>query len=185
MPRKNRTRYTILGLLAGEPLSGYDIRRAIEETIGHFWSESYGQIYPALRHLAEGGLVTRRRTSREGRPSRNVYSLTAKGRQELEGWLAEPAEADVERRELLLKIFFAAQGSPGVSFRHIQRHRDDQLRRVEILARIEARLRRLETRTPQVSCWLATIRHGRLAAEAGLQWCDEAEELLASASSGH
>jgi hypothetical protein len=40
------TPYAILGLLSIEPMSGYDIRANLEESLAHFWSESYGQIYP-------------------------------------------------------------------------------------------------------------------------------------------
>lgn len=43
---RNQTSYVILGLLSIAPnQTGYDIRKAVEETVGYFWSESYGQIY--------------------------------------------------------------------------------------------------------------------------------------------
>jgi PadR family transcriptional regulator AphA len=32
-------------------MSGYDIRKTVQESIRFFWSESYGQIYPALKRL--------------------------------------------------------------------------------------------------------------------------------------
>ena len=178
MPRKSRTQFTILGLLAGGPLSGYDIRRSVEETIGHFWSESYGQIYPELRRVAEEGLVTRTRAGGEGRPSRQIYTLTRAGGERLRTWLGEPAEPQVQREELLLKLFLGAQASPGTSLRHVGRHREEQQQRLEILARIEDRLRELQPGAPDLAYWLATIRHGVLAAEASLRWCDEAEKLL-------
>jgi DNA-binding PadR family transcriptional regulator len=178
MPRKKRTQFTILGLLAAGPLSGYDIRRSVEETIGHFWSESYGQIYPELGRLTEEGLVTRSRAGGEGRPVRRIYALTPAGGERLRRWLQEPAEPQVRREELLLKLFLGAHASPGTSLLHIRRHREAQRRRLEILSRIEDRLRELQPEAPELAYWLATIRHGVLAAEAGLRWCDEAEELL-------
>ncbi len=47
---RNRTAYVILGMLSIEPnKSGYDLHKAIEQTFGSFWGESYGQIYPALK----------------------------------------------------------------------------------------------------------------------------------------
>ncbi|MFW6201785.1 MAG: hypothetical protein ACOC8B_04355 [Gemmatimonadota bacterium] len=48
MGRGSRTRYVLLGVLAGGPKTGYEIKRMIDESIGHFWSESYGRIYPGL-----------------------------------------------------------------------------------------------------------------------------------------
>src|ERR1043166_5381121 len=55
------TRYALLGLLTLAPqsgASGYDLRRWAESSIGHFWRESYGQIYPVLKQLLRDGLVT-------------------------------------------------------------------------------------------------------------------------------
>src|SRR6267378_1332508 len=47
----------LLGLLSLGSMSGYDIRQLISQSIGHFWSESYGQIYPGLK-LFFGGQVS-------------------------------------------------------------------------------------------------------------------------------
>jgi DNA-binding PadR family transcriptional regulator len=59
MPRENKTKFAVLGLLAYAPLSGYDIRRIYAQSLGNFWSESYGAIYPILKRLEEEGLATR------------------------------------------------------------------------------------------------------------------------------
>ena len=40
------------------PMSGYQLRLTIRRTIGNFWQESFGQIYPALRTMVAEGLVT-------------------------------------------------------------------------------------------------------------------------------
>ncbi|MCZ6833476.1 MAG: PadR family transcriptional regulator, partial [Acidobacteria bacterium] len=55
LPR--RTSFPILGLLAVRPMSGYDLKQAIQATFGHFWTESFGQIYPELGRLAQAGLI--------------------------------------------------------------------------------------------------------------------------------
>ncbi|PYI52519.1 PadR family transcriptional regulator [Paenibacillus flagellatus] len=56
--RTNKSYYALLGLLAFGPHSGYDVKRRIEQQLSHFWSESYGQIYPNLKKLVEEGLAT-------------------------------------------------------------------------------------------------------------------------------
>ena len=68
----NSSRAAILGLLLMHDASGYDIRKLAEGSIGHFWSESYGQIYPTLKRLvrddtASSKLLTTR-TSTWSRP---------------------------------------------------------------------------------------------------------------------
>src|SRR5277367_6833605 len=112
MDENGTTANALLGLLSIKPMSGYDVRQLIPESIGHFWRESYGQIYPALKRLAAAGLVTRRTERQKGRPDRNVYSLTAAGRKQLRDWLGTPAAQAVPRDELLLKLFFGAHAKP-------------------------------------------------------------------------
>jgi len=57
MASPSRTIYAVLGFLTVRPMSGYDIKKAVEVSIANFWTESYGQIYPVLKRLTEQGLV--------------------------------------------------------------------------------------------------------------------------------
>src|SRR5262249_61796934 len=80
MKRKtSTTEYAVLGMLAMGPGSGYDLKKRIEGSVAHFWSESYGQIYPILSRLAAEGLIARRLERQKGKPDRHVYSITAAG----------------------------------------------------------------------------------------------------------
>ena len=40
MAKTNKTELALLGMLNLEPMSGYDLRHEIEESIGYFWQES-------------------------------------------------------------------------------------------------------------------------------------------------
>src|ERR1700689_4738263 len=80
----------LLGLLAIEPMSGYDLGLTIRGSIGHFWNESYGQIYPNLKKLAGGGFVNCKTERQKGKPDRRIYSVTEKGRARLTEWLTVP-----------------------------------------------------------------------------------------------
>jgi DNA-binding PadR family transcriptional regulator len=62
--REVKSKYAILGMLSIAPMSGYDIKKQVETSISNFWSESYGQIYPALRNLARSCGAGYRRGSR-------------------------------------------------------------------------------------------------------------------------
>jgi PadR family transcriptional regulator AphA len=98
--------WAVLGLLGLKPMSGYDIKRAVDRTIRHFWAASYGQIYPELKRLEEAGWIAGKDADRGGR-ARRVYKITAKGRRALEGWL-HGYETRLEMRdESLLRLFFA------------------------------------------------------------------------------
>jgi PadR family transcriptional regulator AphA len=66
--KSSQTAYVILGLLSIEGRqSGYDMRRTIQGSVGYFWGESYGQIYPTLKRLASEGLITPRGRVETGR----------------------------------------------------------------------------------------------------------------------
>ena len=105
------TARVILGLLAWQSRTGYEIKQVTDRSTRFFWGASYGQIYPELRRLEAAGLVESREEPR-GRVPRRVYSLTAAGRNAVDAWLGETVEAYEVRDEGLLKLFFGDLGPP-------------------------------------------------------------------------
>lgn len=176
MTRTNRTEYAILGLLALGPRSGYDIKRDVEEALGHFWHESYGHIYPILKRLHSHGLAERRKEQDEGRPTRHVYSLTADGRAELEAWLAQPVERTPPRNELLLKVFFGRFTTPETLRNLLTDYRD---RQAEALASLEQVGAVLEAEAgSDLPYWMMTRDLGLRAMRTFLEWADDTIEKL-------
>ncbi len=172
MARVNKTDFVILGLLSFGPRSGYDIRKEVRESTGHFWSESYGQIYPALRRLLRAGLV-RRREAAAGARRRHVYELAPGGRQALVRWLRAPLDPEPVRRELLLKLFFGAAVSPETLAGHVRAYRERVRSLKETVERIERVLAEEAGGDPSLPYWRMTLRHGAHASRAFEAWCDE------------
>jgi PadR family transcriptional regulator, regulatory protein AphA len=171
MPRENKTKYAVLGLLTYAPLSGYDIRRIYAQSLGNFWSESYGHIYPILKRLEEEGLATRVVERQDGKPDRNVYTITDLGREELHRWLAQPLDPHRERVELLLKVFHGWEVGPAVMIEHVRQTRAEHealLKKYDHYD--EAMAREAE---PPAPYWLMTVSCGRHISEAYIAWCDE------------
>lgn len=100
-------KYLILGLLSERPMSGYDIKKEVKQTLGAVTSASYGTLYPTLHKLLAEGCVEMQEIPHRSRPSRKVYSLTPQGRAELTAWLKQPPIGDQVRREFLLKLYLA------------------------------------------------------------------------------
>jgi DNA-binding PadR family transcriptional regulator len=163
--------WAVLGLLGVEPMSGYDIKRAVDRTIRHFWAASYGQIYPELKRLEEAGWISGKDAS-QGERARRVYKLTAQGGRELEAWL-HGYETRIEMRdESLLRLFFA-----------------DALPRDEALGLLAARrqgyrmmlayLRSLDDgEGPDPPFVDLVYRWGLDYCEWGIEWCDRQERRL-------
>ncbi len=137
------TAYVVMGILGLGPHSGYDIKQLADISTRHFWATSYGQIYPELKRLSEAGLINAEDASRGSR-QRTLYHLTAKGRQTLHTWVADPAIENLEiRDEMLLKLFFADAMSRKETARHLEamcrRHQQvaESLREHEPMARAQ------------------------------------------------
>ncbi len=178
MSKENKSRYALLGMLSLIPMSGYDLKRSISYSIGNFWNESYPQIYPLLKQLAAEGLTTSQVEKTEGRPERHIYTLTEKGWQELRSWLAEPFEYQVQRNELLLKLFFGSQIRTELSIEHVHRHRAVQVETLLKYEQTEAELKANWAGNPKLPYWLLTLSYGKHVSKALIDWCDEAIVLL-------
>lgn len=171
--RFNSSRYALLGLLSLGPRSGYDLKKLIDGSIAHFWSESFGQIYPILRRLEAEGLARRRSERQNGKPDRQVYSLTSKGQEELQRWLQHPARPEGFRSELLLKLFLGAHVPLDATVRQIQEFRKRQQALLATYAGLERRLRTEAPGHPDLPYWLMTLRYGQCRVDALMRWSDE------------
>ena len=173
MSKENKSRYVVLGMLSLGPMSGYEIKKRIEGSTSNFWSESYGQLYPTLKQLAEAGLTVSHTEKQEGKPERYIYALTDKGWEALRHWLAEETDHPTQRIELLLKLFFGRQAPAAVSIEHVQKFRALQVQLLEKYVGIEAYLQACAEDDADVPYSLITLSYGKHECNALLAWCDE------------
>ena len=163
----------LLGLLSVEPMSGYDLGQTIRGSVGFFWNESYGQIYPNLKKLAADEFVTSKTERQEGKPDRHIYSITRKGRERLAAWLAVEPQPEIPRNELLLKLFFGAQSSTETSIQHVERVVERERAYLEQIRRIEREQIDTQHQYPDAPYWKMAARFGQLELEAHLRWGEE------------
>lgn len=121
MPRENKTRYALLGMLSYKPMNGYEMKKMSDQSIGHFWNENFGNIYPVLKKLEAEGLVSMVHEKSDGGPSRKTYTISTEGRKALAEWLTKPPDVSPLREELLLQIFFGQWTDPGLIREKIRR----------------------------------------------------------------
>ena len=175
------TSEALLGLLSIQPMSGYDIRQLVPWSIGHFWNESYGQIYPALQKLARQGLLAKKTERRRGARERNVYALTPAGRARLAEWLKSAAgQPPPPRNELLLRVFFGANAAPEITRSQLQAAVERQTIAVRTFENTREQLLREEKNSPQLPYWLMTVNCGLHSSRATLRWAKESIALLDS-----
>ena len=99
-------RFALLGLLAVQPASGYDLKRAINRSTYFIWNATGPQIYNTLNTLREEGYISSVSRRQKGKPDKHVHTITPNGRAALKEFLGKPIRASVTRDEVLLRIFF-------------------------------------------------------------------------------
>lgn len=112
MAQKNVLRYIILGLLAQQDRTGYDIKKLFEGELGDFWYANHSQIYPELRRLESQGLITSHMETVGTKLEKKYYHLTEEGHAVLSEWMQEPLGAILpSRNEFTMKIYLLRDAS--------------------------------------------------------------------------
>ena len=117
------TECAVLGMLARKERSGYDLLKAIERSVGFFWTPAKSQLYALLPKLVERGLLEARRIEQDKRPDKTVYRITTTGRAALREGL-EQASPAIDRNPFELRVFFGEHMRPGAVRKLIESRRD-------------------------------------------------------------
>ncbi|NNE58177.1 MAG: PadR family transcriptional regulator [Hellea sp.] len=95
----------ILVCLTDRPMSGYDLAKNFDASIGFFWRASHQQIYRELGKLRDKGLVESREISQSGKPNRIVHTITKDGKKALNLWSRKPNRMPSFKDELMAKFY--------------------------------------------------------------------------------
>lgn len=162
----------ILGMLAVEPKSGYDIKAMTDKSTRFFWAASYGQIYPELKRLSERGLIEGA-DDPQGERRRRVYEITPAGRKVLATWLGAPEQTHELRDEGLLKLFFAGVMGDEEIVSVLTEKRAAHQEALERLREIEPMAATVERFGP-----LEVLGYGLALQEFAIDWCDQTLKRL-------
>ncbi|MBE2201286.1 MAG: PadR family transcriptional regulator [Anaerolinea sp.] len=99
-------KHAILGFLSFRPATGYDLKKAFDRSVSHFWPANQSQIYRTLAGLTEEGYVTQEIIEREERLDAKIYHITQNGRDELHRWLSTPLPPQPFREPFLIQVYF-------------------------------------------------------------------------------
>ncbi len=105
--------YAILGILSWQPLTGYDVKKIIQDSPFMHWSGNNNQIYKALLELLNEGLVTNEVQHQKSAPSKKIYTITPEGLAELKDWMLTPPEPPEFKKTFLIQLAWADQLDTG------------------------------------------------------------------------
>lgn len=96
--------YAILGILSTQSLTGYDLKKIIQDSSFMYWSGNNNQIYKALVELLNLGFVTNEVQIQESSPSKKIYTITADGIVELKKWVLSTPEIPETKKTFLIQL---------------------------------------------------------------------------------
>jgi len=104
------TSCAILGLIAVEEGSAYELVQRMQSNYRFFWPRAQSHFYAEVKVLVGAGLATATDEG-VGRRPRTVYRITKAGRRAIVDWLDRPAAPPTLECEGLLRIAYADFGS--------------------------------------------------------------------------
>ena len=167
----------ILVCLTEHPMTGYDLARSFDTSIGFFWRADHQQIYRELGHLRDKGLVEAEEIVQAAR-HKIVYRITPAGLASLRLWSARPSAPPAVKDDLLVRLY---------ALDHVDRdalrdqlairldHHRDRLGRYEHILEKHFANRDL---TPSQTGRLLGLRLGLRYERGWVEWCEEALDLL-------
>lgn len=168
----------ILVCLTEGPMSGYDLAKTFDASIGFFWRASHQQIYRELGKLRDKGFVESQEISQAGKPNRILHTITDSGRQALKHWSSVPAREPSFKDDLLVKLYAIEDVDlPALKEQLIMRIEQHQAR-AHTYKRIKTRFYDGQTLTRNQSGKLAILEMGIKEQTARAIWLQEILEKV-------
>lgn len=175
----NNIQYSLLGLLAREPLSGYEMKQQINSRIAHFYKINNNQLYPSLAKLEEAGLIELQAIEQESyRPPRKIYKITPNGINALKSWVLElPEVGDTDT--FLLKQYSAWLVRPEDLMNLLEQSKEQH---ESTLENYRERIFSFQEQSPDINhplfSTISVIEMGINSEEASILWCNRMLEVL-------
>jgi PadR family transcriptional regulator AphA len=109
-PRITTTSAAILGLLAAQAGTAYELAGRMRRNHHFIWPRAESKLYEEVKRLLALELVTATPGATGKRP-RTVYRISARGRRALAGWSKQPSAEPSLSFEALVKLAYADFGS--------------------------------------------------------------------------
>jgi DNA-binding PadR family transcriptional regulator len=171
----------ILACLTERPMSGYELAKTFDASIGFFWKADHQQIYRELSKLRDRGHIEGHEVVQSGRPNKLVYTLTPEGRAALRHWSGRPSTPPQIKDDLLVRL--CALDSVDIEslradlMARLEHHRDRHARYERILNKLfpDGKASSVADTGKLLGLRLG-LRHEQVVAE----WCEEAIEALSA-----
>lgn len=168
-------RHALLGLLSIRPMSGYELKKVIDASVGHFWSADQSQIYRTLSALVNEGMASRSTVAQDDRPNLHLHEITPSGEAALDAWLESPLDPEVTREPFLARVFFANRLPVAGIVALLEARRNEVSRTLATLEAVEVPV---HNHSIALMLRAATLENGIAHARTELEWTESVLERL-------
>lgn len=158
----------ILGLLKEKAMHGYELKKQLNQKLGHFWQVSLGSLYPTLSRLWERGAIEAIFSGEDTPRRKNVYRITERGEQEFLKLIDDRATTQWEEEKFPLRFAFFRYVKPEIRIRLLERRKAYLHEKLDDL---RASLREAHERIDSYT--LSLMRHGLDSTASDIAWLDE------------
>lgn len=173
--------HSILATLVGraKPLSGYDLAKEFNSSVGFFWKTTHQQIYRELARLEKEGMLTSELVKQTDRPDKKIYSITEEGRSYLVEWIAEPSIPTPIKEDMLVKMYVGFLVPKDILIKELEQLRGIHEERLRLYHEYEKKyFSDVKKMNMKGKYRYLNLRSG-ISFEGGhIKWCNEAIEFL-------
>jgi len=90
-------------------MTGYELKKILDDSVNFFWLAQTSQIYRELNNLEKNGCVVSEVLPSTKGPNKRRYSITQNGKDSFSNWLKEANTDEFMRNEFMLWILFSSE----------------------------------------------------------------------------
>ncbi|MGE5381251.1 MAG: PadR family transcriptional regulator [Methylocystaceae bacterium] len=172
--------YALLGFLNYAPMTGYDLKKILDDSVNFFWSAQTSQIYRELKVLEKDGYIEAAVKPSEKGPNRHEYHITESGNSHLRKWLSEAHNDENMRNEFMVWLLFSSQVSKDEMYRQLQKKLQDYQKEYQMLREVGNGIQEYVQwfgKEDEDFYWKMVLKRGLYDVEAKIHW---AEDMLNS-----
>lgn len=171
----------LLGILNYRDMTGYELGKAFDASLSFFWQAQSSQIYRELNKMEEKEWLTSHIEFQTDKPNKRIYSITDKGKKELENWLQSDIPKETTRSEMLMRLFFFAQNSVADNIEILKKIEETYKNQCEAMTNVNdniADYSSFANSEDDVLYWDMTADFGRAYSKMCLDWARRCIERL-------
>jgi len=174
-------KHGILGLLNYYEMTGYEIMEVFRDSLHFFWNAQTSQIYRELKVLEAKGWVSKTTVPQQGKPDKNVYTITEEGCEELLRWLSNENLEFRSHNAILMKVFFLGERSREENIRYFESFKEYCEIFLRSLDAAEEHIKKycsVLDHPDKALYWKMTVEYGRRSIQMEIDWAQSCIDQL-------